>query len=47
MQEPSKQVQVLAIAYHVERMQGGQMVGYLSYKMLLVHRMDPAPRETF
>jgi hypothetical protein len=47
MQEPSKQVQILTIAYHVERMQGGQRVRHLSCEMLLVHRMDSAPRGTF
>jgi hypothetical protein len=45
MQEPSERVQTLAVAYHVERMQGGQGLGeYLSYTMLLIHRMEPTPR---
>ena len=47
MQKPSEQVQMLAITYHVERMQSGQSVGYLSHKMLLIHRMKPAPRGSF
>lgn len=47
MQKPSDHVQMLAVAYHVERMQSGQRLGYLGYKMLLVHRMEPAPRGSF
>ena len=37
-------MQMLAVAYHVERMQGGRGIKYLSYEMLLIHRMKPTPR---
>jgi hypothetical protein len=47
MQKPSIHEQTVVVAYHVERMQGSQMVRYLSYKMLLIHRMKPAPRGSF
>ena len=44
MQKPSNHMQTLAIAYYVEGSRVVKGPGCLNYKMLLIHRMKPAPR---
>jgi hypothetical protein len=46
--EPSEHGQTVAVAYHVERMHARWPVSEVpEHKMLLIHRMKPAPRGSF